>query len=120
MDATGTKNNTRYIAERENSLYNKYMELKERILKLRTEQGLSQRQLAEKMGTTRYRISELENGHRQPSLKEMRAYSALFSVPLEYFSPSQNEDAFIPNMADKELLELFQNKRHLHYHHHRT
>ncbi|MBQ7067178.1 MAG: hypothetical protein IJN92_10205 [Lachnospiraceae bacterium] len=51
--------------------------------------------------------SELENGHRQPSLKEMRAYSALFSVPLEYFSPSLDEDAAIPNMADKDLLETY-------------
>ncbi|MBQ7066857.1 MAG: helix-turn-helix transcriptional regulator, partial [Lachnospiraceae bacterium] len=87
---TGTKNNTKQIAEKGISPYNGYMELKERILKLRTEQGLSQRQLAEKMGTTRYRISDVYSDRLEHTA---RCFSAL--LPLIQCTLSGHQSIFI-------------------------
>lgn len=43
----------------------------ELLRKARLEAGLSQYQLADRMGTRHYQISRLENGHRRPSLNRV-------------------------------------------------
>ncbi|MCK8825317.1 helix-turn-helix transcriptional regulator [Fuchsiella alkaliacetigena] len=48
-----------------NTLY----EIKKQIIKLRLEQGLSQKELAEKVGTKQSAISRLENDDYNPSVE---------------------------------------------------
>jgi ribosome-binding protein aMBF1 (putative translation factor) len=44
-------------------------EIKKQIIKLRLEQGLSQKELAEKVGTKQSAISRLENNNYNPSVE---------------------------------------------------
>ena len=46
---------------------NKHLQLKNRIRELRQEQGLSQTELAKKVGTTQNTISSLETGQYSPT-----------------------------------------------------
>lgn len=45
------------------------------LLTMRNKAGLSQRELAEKMGTRRSNISRLENGHANPSWSTLQKYA---------------------------------------------
>lgn len=47
--------------------------------------GYSQAEVSAKLGIGRPRYSDLENGKRDISLKQLRAFSVFFSRPLEYF-----------------------------------
>ncbi len=55
-----------------------------RFKNLRYEKDLTQGELAEKLGLSKPQISNLENGMREPSISELKAYSGFFSIPMEY------------------------------------
>jgi transcriptional regulator with XRE-family HTH domain len=44
----------------------------------------TQGELAKKIDIMKPQISELENGKREPSIRELKAYSSYFNVPMEY------------------------------------
>ena len=71
--------------------------LSERIYKFRRESGLSQEQLAEKIGVSRQSISKWESGTSTPELEKLLALSECFNITLdelvreEYGSQGTNE-----------------------------
>ncbi len=58
------------------------METKEIILNLRTKNGLSQEQLAEKVYVTRQAVSRWENGDTVPNIDTLKLLSGLFDVSI--------------------------------------
>ena len=77
------------MEENENS-YNEYkviesgdmMETKDIILELRTKNGLSQEELAEKVFVTRQAVSRWENGETTPNTETLKLLSKLFDVSI--------------------------------------
>jgi len=58
------------------------METKDVILKLRTDKGLSQDELAEKVYVTRQAVSRWENGETTPNTETLKLLSKLFNVSI--------------------------------------
>ena len=58
------------------------METKDVILKLRTQNGLSQDELAEKLYVTRQAVSRWENGETIPNTETLKLLSKLFDVSI--------------------------------------
>ena len=58
------------------------METKEVLLKLRTEKGLSQEELAEKVFVTRQAVSRWETGETVPGTETLKLLSRLFDVSI--------------------------------------
>ena len=60
------------------------MKLHEKILKLRTERGMSQEALAEQVGVSRQSVSKWEGGISVPDLERLKALSRVFGVSYDY------------------------------------
>ena len=58
------------------------METKKILLKLRTERGMSQEELAEKIYVTRQAVSRWENGETVPNVETLKLLSKLFDVSI--------------------------------------
>jgi len=58
------------------------MDTKDMILKLRTQKGLSQEELAEKVFVTRQAVSRWENGETTPNTETLKLLSKLFDVSI--------------------------------------
>lgn len=58
------------------------METKDMILQLRTQKGLSQQELAEKVMMTRQAVSRWENGETVPNTETLKLLSRLFDVSI--------------------------------------
>lgn len=58
------------------------METKDVLLKLRTEKGLSQEELAEKAMVTRQAVSRWETGETTPNIETLKLLSKLFDVSI--------------------------------------
>ena len=56
----------------------------EKLLELRRREGLSQEQLADRLGVTRQSVSKWESGAAVPELSKLVALSDLFSVSVDY------------------------------------
>ena len=56
----------------------------EKLLELRRREGLSQEQLADRLGVTRQSVSKWESGAAAPELSKLVALSELFSVSVDY------------------------------------
>ncbi len=69
------------------------------ICLLRTAEGLSQVELANELGISRAYLSQIENGHKQPSLPFMRKAAAFFQIPLAVLLADENE-------ADSEMMAM--------------
>ena len=62
-----------------------------KIKTLRKTRGLTQEQLAEKLGVQRATVSNYEIGRRSPHIKELEKIAAVLGVPLDYFGVTGNE-----------------------------
>ena len=62
----------------------KYPNIKKIFKALREEKKFTQDELAQKIGICKPAISNLENGLKEPSLLELKAYSKYFNCPMEY------------------------------------
>ena len=60
------------------------MELKEKLVALRKEKGLTQLAVAERLGVSRQAISRWESGMALPSTDNLKCLGALYEVPLNY------------------------------------
>lgn len=60
------------------------MDLKEKLVALRKEKGLTQLAVAEKLDVSRQAISRWESGNALPSTENLRCLSELYSVPIDY------------------------------------
>lgn len=58
------------------------MELKEKLVALRKEKGLTQLVVAEKLNVSRQAISRWESGTALPSTDNLRCLGALYEVPI--------------------------------------
>lgn len=67
--------------------------LSEKIYTLRRKGGLSQEQLAEKIGVSRQAISKWETGMSTPELDKLKALSEYFQVTIDELTKNQAESA---------------------------
>ena len=67
------------------------MELKEKLVALRKEKGLTQSAVAEKLDVSRQTISRWESGIALPSTDNLKSLSALYGVPIDYLLNSDVE-----------------------------
>lgn len=77
-------------------------EYSNRLRNLRKEKGLTQDELAEKLNTSRSRISMYEQGKRQPDFEMQESIADFFNVNLDYLFGKSDDDERI-------LLELYRN-----------
>ena len=63
--------------------------LSEKIYTLRRKSGLSQEQLAEKIGVSRQAISKWEGGLSTPELDKLKALSAFFQISIDELTGEQ-------------------------------
>lgn len=68
--------------------------LSEKIYSLRRKSGLSQEQLAEKIGVSRQAISKWEGGLSTPELEKLKALSEFFHVSIDELTSDQAADVF--------------------------
>ena len=93
------------------------MDIAEKIIKLRKENGWSQEDLAEKLYVSRQAISRWENGTALPDAQNVLQISKLFNVTTDYLLNDDYEsDIDIPAVqtAIKETEDLFSKKKLLH------
>jgi len=62
-----------------------------KIKALRKTRGMTQEQLAEKLGVQRATVSNYEIGRRSPHIKELERIASALGVSLEYFGVGGNE-----------------------------
>ena len=60
------------------------MEFSEKLMELRRREGLSQEQLADRLGVTRQSVSKWESGSAMPELNKLIAISDIFGVTIDY------------------------------------
>ena len=60
------------------------MELKEKLVALRKEKGLTQLAVAERLGVSRQAISRWESGMALPSTDNLKCLGALYGGPVDY------------------------------------
>lgn len=60
------------------------MELKEKLVALRKEKGLTQLAVAERLSVSRQAISRWESGMALPSTDNLKCLGALYGVPVDY------------------------------------
>ena len=81
------------------------METKNIILKLRTEKGMSQDELADKIMVTRQAVSRWENGRGYPSIDSLKEISSFFSVTIDELLSGEK----LLSIAEKENKTNMQN-----------
>lgn len=67
------------------------MELKEKLVALRKEKGLTQLAVAEKLNVSRQAISRWESGTALPSTDNLKCLGALYGVPVDYLINEETE-----------------------------
>jgi len=75
------------------------MELHEKIKMLRKERGLTQSQVADKIGQERSTIACYENGSRKPAVDVLEKLAHLYGVTLDYFSNKSDSDIMLQLLA---------------------
>ena len=68
------------------------MEFSEKLMNLRRREGLSQEQLADRLGVTRQSVSKWEGGSAMPELVKLIALSEMFGVSVDYLVKSYAEE----------------------------
>lgn len=76
------------------------MGFSEKLTALRRREGLSQEQLAERIGVTRQSVSKWESGTAMPELVKLIAVSELFGVSLDYLVKDRLEEPETPALWD--------------------
>ena len=62
-----------------------------RLLELRNEKGLSQREMAKEMFVSQGTYNNWENGKTQPSIEQLKRLSGLFGVSVDYLIGNTDE-----------------------------
>lgn len=86
------------------------MTLSEKILELRKAKGLSQEQLAEKIGVSRQSISKWETGESVPEIERLTELSNVFNVTTDYLlKPSEVDELSIrTELLEKQQQDLIE------------
>lgn len=77
------------------------MEFKDKLLKLRKEQGLSQQELADQLHVSRQSVSKWELGESQPDINNIKILSDLFQVSADYLL----KDDIVTNQKDEAICQ---------------
>ena len=80
------------------------MEIGKKIMELRKKNGLSQEELAEKVGVARQTISKWELGETSPDLKQAKELSRIFNVSLDELASNDIRDVLIEKTSNTEKL----------------
>ena len=80
------------------------MEIGKRIMELRKKKGLSQEELAEKIGVARQTISKWELGETSPDLKQSKELSKIFNVSLDELTNNDIKDVLVEKTSNTEKL----------------
>ena len=80
------------------------MEIGKKIMELRKKNGLSQEELAEKIGVARQTISKWELGETSPDLKQAKELSKVFKVSLDELVNNDIKDVLIEKTSNTEKL----------------
>ncbi len=81
------------------------MNFSEKLIGLRRRAGLSQEQLADRLGVTRQSVSKWESGAAAPELAKLIALSEMFCVTVDYLVKDDWEEAEPSGGADTARLE---------------
>ena len=82
----------------------------ERIKKARTNKGLTQKQLADKMQISYVNISQIENGQRTPKIDTVQRIATALGVAVEYLLDYSTETiAFMELLESKGLVSVLTN-----------
>lgn len=68
--------------------------LNRKLRTLRKGKGLTQQDVARRLGTARATISNYEVGRRTPHLSDLRRFAELYGVNLDYFGVSTSDEVF--------------------------
>lgn len=82
------------------------MELKEKLVALRKEKGLTQSAVAEKLDVSRQAISRWESGIALPSTDNLKSLSALYGVPVDYLLNSDTEEQRVTKGLEAENIPM--------------
>ena len=80
------------------------MEIGRKIMDLRKKNGLSQEELAEKIGVARQTISKWELGETSPDLKQSKELSKIFKVSLDELTNNDIKDILVEKTSNTEKL----------------
>ena len=80
------------------------MEIGNKIMELRKKKGLSQEELADKVGVARQTISKWELGETSPDLKQARELSKIFNVSLDELVDNDIKDILVEKTSNTEKL----------------
>ena len=80
------------------------MEIGEKIMNLRKKNGLSQEELAEKVGVARQTISKWELGETSPDLKQSKELSKIFNVSLDELTDNDIKSVLVEKTSNTEKL----------------
>ena len=80
------------------------MEIGKKIMNLRKKNGLSQEELAEKVGVARQTISKWELGETSPDLKQAKELSKIFNVSLDELTDNDIKDVLVEKTSNTEKL----------------
>lgn len=81
-----------------------YMNIGEMISTLRKGKGLTQEDLAEKVGVARQTISKWELGETTPDLKQAKELSKIFKVSLDELTNNDIKDILVDKISNTEKL----------------
>ena len=87
------------------------MELKEKLVALRKEKGLTQLAVAEKLNVSRQAISRWESGIALPSTDNLKCLGALYGVPVDYLINEETERVNSESDSKKENEDRRDHKR---------
>ena len=80
------------------------MEIGKKIMELRKKSGLSQEELAEKVGVARQTISKWELGETSPDLKQSKELSKILNVSLDELASNDIKDILVEKTSNTEKL----------------
>jgi len=82
------------------------------ILKsLRIREGLTQDDLAKKLGVSRSTISMYERGEREPELEVLEAIADFFNVDMNYLTGKQTQEEYYADLQIRQIAqEIFEDK----------
>ena len=78
------------------------MEIGNKIQELRKKKGISQEELAEKIGVARQTISKWELGETSPDLKQAKELSKIFKISLDELTNNDIKEVLIEKTSNKE------------------
>ncbi len=80
------------------------MEIGNKIMELRKKNGLSQEDLAEKVGVARQTISKWELGETSPDIRQAKELSKIFKVSLDELTDNDIKDILVEKTTNTEKL----------------